>query len=227
MSLRLAPNVGGRPASLQQRSGSSLVPASRALLPERKSWCGTSRSGWSAGSRQREHARRHWLAISLHASANDSSGPTGSPAPEDSPPATPSTSSPFQEPIQESGAPEPKGSPRWYRIVVAAASKVRRNLLALLLTHALADAAIFLLHRASHRLTNEGMVDGVDEDCCSVAMRDCTGMPYPGQLSHTRSAAAHDGAFSTECPRHTTRLRSSSPSQWHSASSLDCLCLQY
>lgn len=38
---------------------------------------------------------------------------------------------------------------------MAAASKVRGNLLALLLTHALADAAIFLLHRASHRLTNE------------------------------------------------------------------------
>lgn len=44
----------------------------------------------------------------------------------------------------------------WQTLSAAAWHKLRRNLWPLVLVHLLCDAAIFGLHRLSHRLTNEG-----------------------------------------------------------------------
>lgn len=46
----------------------------------------------------------------------------------------------------------------WQSVMLITTKHVSRNLWSLILVHLLCDAAVFLLHRLSHRLTNEGML---------------------------------------------------------------------
>jgi hypothetical protein len=59
-----------------------------------------------------------------------------------------------QQPPQQQQSAVP--APVWQRLLWGSASKVAANLWPLVLVHALCDAAVFALHRLSHRLTNEG-----------------------------------------------------------------------
>ena len=46
----------------------------------------------------------------------------------------------------------------WYRITMIAARKLGQNLVPILMVQAMGDAALFVLHRLCHRLTNEGVL---------------------------------------------------------------------
>ncbi|KAI7840901.1 hypothetical protein COHA_005429 [Chlorella ohadii] len=74
---------------------------------------------------------------------------------------------PAAEAAEGNGVPEPsestatqaategRGRPTWLSLLRGCMRLVQANLWPLLLVHCLADAAVFLLHRASHRITNQ------------------------------------------------------------------------
>lgn len=96
------------------------------------------------------HARRsqrvHWTT----AAAADSEGNGAAEPAEASPPAP---------------AAEGRSAAAWLSLLRGCMRLVQANLWPLVLVHCLADAVVFLLHRASHRLTNQG-------ECCGRASRE-------------------------------------------------------
>lgn len=63
-----------------------------------------------------------------------------------------------EQPVTPTPLPaQPQRAPQlWRTMLQTCVSLVHRNLWPLLTAHAIADAAVFLLHRISHRATNEG-----------------------------------------------------------------------
>lgn len=137
-------------------------------------------------SHTRRSQRTHWIPAASASEGNGAAAPAEvAPAP----------------------AAESRSTATWLTLLRSCARLVQSNLWPLVLVHCLADAAVFLLHRASHRLTNQGESDG---SSTNTALSKPPFLPSPARptcpnLPHCRRPALPQFSFtgwaaSQTCP---------------------------
>ena len=169
----MAASLTAAAAPLRQTTSSRAADRQRhAAQPAAAAPAAAAATALGRATRQRpSHTRRsqrtHWIPAASASEGNGAAAPAEvAPAP----------------------AAESRSTATWLTLLRSVCGLVQSNLWPLVLVHCLADAAVFLLHRASHRLTNQGESDG---SSTNTALSKPPFLPLPSTpLPNLRTAAA-------------------------------------